>query len=190
MFEHHRRHFYNPHFKIHTPCIKKRAKEQEKVYDKLFYAIYHKLNERKISLDKYNETIEKINVIEKLEYIKLKHKDKILEDLQSKNIPLHCLNALCYAWNINIVWYSEYFFYESIVKQDEPIYYLSHNYEWTNTMDTNKIKIVDFFKPLKSISYYKLDELKQMGETMNIDGKKKSDFYEKIENYFKHLKLI
>jgi len=63
---------------------KKRAKEQEKVYDKLFYAIYHKLNERKISLDKYNETIEKINVIEKLEHIKLKHKDKILEDLQGK----------------------------------------------------------------------------------------------------------
>jgi len=57
------------------------------------------------------------------------------------------------------------------------------------TMDANKFKITDLFKPLKSISYYKLEDLKQMTQYMNLDGKKKSDFYESVQDYFKHLKL-
>ncbi len=180
----HERHYYNPHFTILD--VKRRAKEPEKVYDKLFYTVYHKQSWS----DKYNETLEKIHVIEKLEPFKMKHKDKILEDLQSPCIPLHCLPALCEVWCMNIVWYAEHCYYECFVDESKPIYYLSHTYQWTDTMDANKFKITDLFKPLKSISYYKLEDLKQMTQYMNLDGKKKSDFYESVQDYFKHLKLI
>lgn len=180
-------HFFNPKFKITNH--KKKKPPPIKVYDKLFYTIYHKLNERKLFLDKYNEALEKIKVIEQLEEVTLKQKNKILEDLQNSDIQLFTMDALCELWNINIVWYSEYCFYECIVNND-PIHYLSHNYEWTSKPDMNKYKIVDIFKPLKSISYYKLDELKEMATYMNIHGKTKKDLYDPIVQYFKHIKLI
>lgn len=180
-------HFFNPKFKLMP--MKKKKPCAVKVYDKLFYTIYHKLNERKLFFDKYNETLEKIKAIEQLSLIPFKQKNKILEDLQNPEIHLFTLHALCVLWNINIVWYSEHCFFECIVN-DEPIYYLSHHYEWTSKPDMHKYKIVDVFKPLKSMSYYKLDELKEMATYMKIDGKTKKDLYDQIVQYFKHIKLI
>ena len=140
--------------------------------------------------NKYNEKIEKIKVIELLSLRQFKQKNKILEDLQNSNIQLFTLNALCELWNINIIWHSESCYYEFIVNNSEEIYYLSHNLEWTNKLECNKYKIVDIFKPLKSISYYKLDELKEIASYMHINGKTKKDLYEQIVEYFIHVKLI
>lgn len=181
-------HFFNPKFKITN--YKKKNPPPMKVYDKLFYVIYHKLNERKLILDKYNEALEKIKVIEQLEDVTLKQKNKILEDLQGPNIQLFTLNALSLVWNMNIVWYSDYCYCEFIVNESQPIYYLSHNYEWTSKYEGTKYKISDIFKPIKSITYYKLDELKEIANCMNINGKTKKDFYDQIVEYFKHIKLI
>ena len=182
-------HFFNPKFKI-THYSKKKKPSVIKVYDKLFYTIYHKLNEKNLFLNKYNERLEKINVIEQLSLRPFKQKNKILEDLQNSDIQLFTLNALCELWNINIVWFSEHCFYDFIVDNQQPIYYLSHNCEWTDKPELNKYKIVDLFKPLKSISYYKLDELKEIASYMKVTGKTKKDLYDQIVEYFKHIKLI
>jgi len=178
-------HFFNPKFKI-TNHVKKKKTAVIKVYDKLFYTIYHKLNEKNLFLNKYNERLEKIKVIEQLS---LKTKNKILEDLQNSNIQLFTLSALCELWNINIVWFSEHCYYEFIINNDT-IYYLSHNCEWCSKPEGIKYKIVDIFKPLKSISYYKLEDLKEISSYMNINGKTKKELYDQIVNYFKHIKLI
>ena len=182
-------HFFNPTFKI-TNLIKKKKPSIVKVYDKLFYTIYHKLNESNMFFNKYNEKIEKIKVIELLSLRQFKQKNKILEDLQNSNIQLFTLNALCELWNINITWFSSNCYYEFIVNPNKEVYYLSDTLEWKNKPETMKYKIVDIFKPLKSISYYKLDELKEMSSYMNINGKTKKDLYDQIVEYFKHIKLI
>lgn len=181
-------HFFNPKFKIVNH--KKKPPPVVKVYDKLFYTIYHKRYEQTMFLEKYNETIEKIKVTEQLELLNIKHKNKLLDDLQNPNIQLFTLNSLCLVWNMNIVWYSDYCYHEFIVNDLYPIYYLSESYKWTNKPDNLLYKINDIFKPLRSITYYKLAELKQMANTMNIIGKTKKELYDQIVNYFKHSKLI
>ena len=181
-------HFFNPKFRI-VHHIKKKPPEQVKVYDKLFYTIYHKLNESKLFMNKYNETLEKIKVIEQLDSIAIKHKNKLLDDLQTPNIQLFSLYALTQLWNINIVWFSDYCYHDFIVDADKPIYYLSHLYVWTDN-PILKYKLLDIFKPIKSMSYYKLDELKEIALCMNINGKTKKDYYDQIIQYFKHIKLI
>ena len=93
-------------------------------------------------------------------------------------------------WNINITWFSSSCYYDFIVNNKEEVYYLSENLEWKNKPEGKKYKIDDIFKPLKSISYYKLEELKEISSYMNINGKTKKDLYDKIVEYFKHIKLI
>ena len=66
-------HFFNPKFKI-THYSKKKKPCVIKVYDKLFYTIYHKLNESNLFFNKYNEKIEKIKVIEQLSLRNFKQK--------------------------------------------------------------------------------------------------------------------
>lgn len=180
------RHFFNPHFKIRSP-VKKYTPIPDKVYDKLFYTIYHKLNQSVTG--KYNEALEKIKVVEKLETHKLKHHNKILEDLLKETISLYCLDALCTVWNVNICWHCDYFFYECRVDPSAPMTYLSHKYEWVAYTE-DKIQLFDLFKPLKSISYYTLAELKELTQRMNGTGKTKAHHYEEIQKYFKHIKLI
>jgi hypothetical protein len=77
-----------------------------------------------------------------------------------------------------------------MINDTYPIYYLSESYKWTNKPENLLYKINDIFKPLRSITYYKLDELKQIANTMNITGKTKKELYDQIVNYFKHSKLI
>jgi len=182
-------HFFNPKFDI-KHHVKKTKPLHIKVYDKLFYTIYHKQHEADLFFNKYNESLEKIKVIEQLEQVSLNNKNKILEDILSPEIQLYSLNALCVLWQINIIWFSEYFYYEFIIDEHKPLCYLSNTYEWCDKMEGTRHKIQDIFKPLKSVSYYKLDELKEMANGMNVTGKTKKDYYDVIFAYFKHIKLI
>ena len=184
-----RKHYYNPEFKIELYKKKNKPKLLEKK-DLFFYCIYQKVHDYNI-LDKYNENLEKIKVIECLQKIKLKHQDKIAELLTEPTMSLCCLNALCVLWKINIIWFSDYCYCEFKYDENEVIHYLYHDLQWKTNVDlSDKYKIEDVFKPLKCMSYYKLDDLKEMSQYFKVEGKKKKDYYDNILDYLKFIKLI
>jgi len=182
--------FYNPRFII-TNFKKKTPIKKVEVYDKLFYSIYHKLNEEDLVFNKYNELLEKIRVIDEIQSKQLKCKNIILDNLTSPNICLYCLPILCQIWKINIIWFTELCYYECVGLEEGPLFYLSYDYTWSDTINVlNKYKIEDIYKPLKSIGYYKLDQLKAMSVGLPIEGKLKKDYYDGLLKYYNHIKLI
>lgn len=182
------KHYYNPKFEIeHYRKIKK--PKQVQIYDKLFYCLYHKIK-KKYNLDKYNETLEKIKIIEYMKNINIKHKNELIEHMYKENIPLCCLVIITKIWDINVIWYSNYCYCEFINNEND-IYFLSDKYEWTENVElNNKYKIENIFKPIKCMSYYKLDDLKIISNYFNVNGKKKKELYDGIVYYLENLKLI
>lgn len=75
---------------------------------------------------------------------------------------------------------------------NEPLY-LFNSDTFTEPINLdNKYEINDINKPLKCISYYKLNELKEIYNKLNLLSyvKLKKDYYQVIFNYHTMIKLI
>ena len=163
------------------------------VYDKLCHILYHKLNEKDFFY-KYNERSEKIKILELLEPIKIKNKMLIINNLNDKDINLITLNFICYILKINIIWYTDKCYYKMLYQNEKnEKLYLYNNEKFTDEpILTDKYEILNLDKPLKCISYYKLDELKEINDMLKLNPVtlKKKDIYEAISKYYKDIKLI
>jgi len=189
MLSYERKHFYNPEFRIKLHKKKKKLNIVEKK-DLFFYCIYQKVHHYD-PLDKYNESLEKIKVIESLQNIKIKHQDILIDYLSEPYINVSCLKALSLIWKINIIWFTDYCYCEFKYNENEDIYYLYNDLQWKINIDlSDKYKIEDIFKPLKCMSYYKLEDLKRMSQFFKIKGTKKKEYYDNILDYLKFIKLI
>lgn len=191
--------FYSPRYEVlhnvkHKVSNNKNNINKQIIKDDLFFIIYMKIHNEVLSINYYNETLEKIKMIEILENdsFKYKYKSKVIENLSDEKINLFTLYHITKYFKINVIWFSDYCFSRMIHNSESnDIFYLKNNYEWTDKIDLeNKFEITDLYKPLKSLSYYKLDDLKHISSFMNINEKKKKDIYDLIFKYYENIKLI
>lgn len=116
-----------------------------------------------------------------------------------KKTSFHALCALCcyYKMKIFVVNEDKKFFieffntvsYNSVhvllqLKDNYKIKYENATAEQIKNITKNKIKYQHYSKPLKGVSGYKVDELREMARTINIDSNKnKVELYQNIYKY-------
>jgi hypothetical protein len=111
----------------------------------------------------------------------------------NKMITMTCIKALCYLKNINIFYIDNQKYYEVIVNENNPIYLIEkyeNNFGLKQNVTTDKIdyyrnnfwKLENLDKPLKAVSSYKADELRDICKRLKIETIKltKPQMYEKI----------
>jgi len=182
---------------------KKRTMKIDIECDKLFYAIFNKMNSydvTHIEYNKINERQEKIKMAENIEKldIKPKNKEKIIENLMyDNNINMKTFNILCMFYKINVLFIKDNTFVKmfysdsSILTMNENYYFLDTTNDTNNNIDiTNKYEI-NLDKPIKCISYYKLNELKEISKQLHLpyENFKKQQLYDSIVNIINKLNL-
>ena len=194
---------FQPHYYTVNPDVYSchiTVKPKVMPYDTLFYIIYHTLHTTD-PFYKYNEKMEKILLLDKLEPLTLKYKSKIIDDLNNKHISLYTVSFISYVYKLNIVWYTSKCFVKFTQNNDNVLYIYMDTVKGpvitdgpviTESLNNTLYEIINIDKPLKSISSYKLEELVQMANRLSIDilVKKKKDIYDNIATYFKDIKLI
>jgi len=191
--------------KIHSNNLnkshnKKRIMKIDIECDKLFYAIFNKMNNydlTHIEYNKINEIQEKIKMAENIEKldIKPKNKEKAIENLMyDNNINMKTLNILCMFYKINVLFIKDNTFIKMFYS-DNSILIMNENYQFIDTNNnnidiTNKYEI-NLDKPIKCISYYKLNELKEISKQLHLpyENFKKQQLYDSIVNIINKLNL-
>jgi len=198
---------YNPFFikkTFNLPEYKPKQKKRVIVeYDNLFYELFNTINKRDINhidhIDhnsKFNEKQEKFKIaaeVEKCIKLKSKDKDAIIQNLMYENkINLKTLNALCLFYKINLLYVKDNIFIT--------MYFGSDNYCMINdkireldlnTLELSKKYNVCLDKPLRCMSYYKIDDLRLISEQLHLptENIKKQQLYDSISNVLSKLNI-
>ena len=195
---------YNPYFikrSFNLPEHKVKYKKPIVIdYDPLFYCIFNKMNNHDIThidYSKINETQEKMKIAEKLDTIKFKNKDKIMENLMyEKKINMKTFNALCMYYKVNVMFvkdniFLKMFYNDKINDNINEFYTLNEHYNFIENIDVSeKYEIVNIDKPFKSVSSYKLDELKDISRLLHLPcDLKKQLLYDSIINIINKLNI-
>ena len=120
----------------------------------------------------------------------------VVEDelANARTISMATIKAMCHLKNINVFYIDNKKFYEVIINEDTPIHVIEKvdgKYGIKQNMNIDKIdyyrnhywKLENLDKPLKAISSYKSEQLKDICKRLNIDiqrGMTKPQMYEKI----------
>jgi len=191
---------YNPYFiknSFNLPEYKVKYKKPVVIdYDPLFYTLFNKINNHDITHIDYsnvNEKQEKMKLAEKLDLMKFKNKDKIMENLMyEKKINMKTFNALCMYYKINVLFVKDNIFFKMYYSEGS-IYTMDENYRFVETIDTtDKYEILNIDKPFKSISSYKLEELRDISRILHLpcENLKKQLLYDSINNIFDKLNIF
>lgn len=159
--------------------------------DKLFYTVFTNI---KIieniheTLNIFNERDEKIKIAEKLEQMKFKNKDEIMNNLiYDKRIKLNTLNMICKLFNVNLIYIYDKLYIKMKYNETKPI--VINNYckilDDFDLEQLNNMFEVNLEKSLKSVSSYKLNELQEFANKLEIpiEKLKKQDLYNEIKLY-------
>jgi hypothetical protein len=167
---------------------KKRPKKTMVLNDYLFYSFFYKINNIDItSYDKYNEKQEKVKLAEKLDKMKFKNKDFIMNNLlYDKTIHLMTLNILCIHYSVSVIFIIQNAYYKMNVS-DKDILYMNSKYEFISFDGNlnNYYEITQLDKPLYSISYYTVADLIDICNKLKLphDNMKKQNVYNNILSY-------
>ena len=175
-------------FDIPTPKNKK-PKKYIIVQDNLFFSIYSKVNNMdhtSYDMSEYNDTNEKIKIAEKLEKIKFKNKENIINNLvYDKVIHLETMNMICLTYRINVIYVKERTYVKMFHNNEtnEVIYINDKGHYLGNDYNVNELLEINLEKPLRSVSFYKLSDLQNMATKLHIDieKKKKQELYDSIK---------
>ena len=185
--------FIKKTFNLPMYKLKKKQKIIHK-YDYLFYEIYHKINNIDItSFTHYDEYQEKIKLSEKINNLKIKNKEYILNNLMyEKNINLITLNAIAKCYDINLIYLHDNI-YIKMCYNNKPFIVINNEYKFIDKSDFNELyEIINLEKPLNSVSYYKLNELITFAIKLKLPHEKikKIDLYNSIYNYLVKLNIF
>jgi hypothetical protein len=184
---------YAPYFMkrvFDVPSYKKKKEKKKLVLnDYLFYSFFYKINNLDItSFDKYNEKQEKVKLAEKLDKMKFKNKDFIMNNLlYDKTIHLMTLNILCIYYKVSLIFIVQNAYYKMNVT-DENILFMNSKYEFI-TFDVAQLEsyyeITQLDKPLYSLTYYTVPDLIEICNRLNLphDNMKKQNIYNNIRSY-------
>ena len=180
---------FNIQSEVSNVSNKKNKKSNDE--DKLFYTVFTNI---KIieniteTLNIYNERDEKIKIAEKLEQMKFKNKDDIMNNLiYDKKIKLNTLNIICKLFNVNLIYIYDKLYIKMKYNDTKPI--VINNYckilDEFNLEQLDNMFEVNLEKSLKSVSSYKLNELQKFANKLDIPTEKlkKQDLYNEIKSY-------
>jgi len=167
---------------------KKKQKKKVVLNDYLFYSFFYKMNHLDITcIDKFNEKQEKILLAEKIDKLKFKNKDFIMNNLiYDSAIHLMTLHILCIHYNVSLIFIKQNAYYKMNVTDN--IMFMNDKYEFIdfdiNHLD-NYCEVTHLDKPLFSLSYYKVSDLVDILKRLKLpyDGKKQILY----DNIYSHL---
>jgi hypothetical protein len=176
---------------------KENKEHKEKQYkenlDLLFWAVYELFFEKQEHHLIYNKSkLEKDIKIELIEKIKYKGTRIKFENVQNNllyenKLSYESLHLICIMNNTRLCIYND----EIILclGLDGPIYYMK-DFKFTDKPEQELYEIKHIYKPIKAVSGYKSDELKQMATQLNIEISNKQKMYEciyeKIDSFIKY----
>lgn len=184
---------YAPYFMkrvFDVPSYKKKKEKKKLVLnDYLFYSFFYKINNLDItSFDKYNEKQEKVKLAEKLDKMKFKNKDFIMNNLlYDKTIHLMTLNILCVYYKVSLIFVIQNAYCKMNVFDDN-ILFMNSKYEFIQ-FDVAQLEtyyeITQLDKPLYSLAYYKVPDLIEICDKLKLphDNMKKQNIYNNIRSY-------
>jgi hypothetical protein len=138
---------------------------------------------------------------QELKHFKLKVSDIEADLLYSKKMKVTTLFTLLIIKNINFLYYTENLIYQWKKADNEQIFILNHNKtdniylnedkalsdEYFDKLNKTRLIVDNLKKPIRGVSSYKVSELKEMCEKLNINIMKnmkktfaKKELYEKI----------
>jgi hypothetical protein len=167
---------------------RKKTKKKLILNDYLFYSFFYKINNLDItSYDKYNEKQEKVKLAEKIDKMKFKNKDFIMNNLlYDKTIHLMTINALCIYYKVSLIFIIQNAYYKMNVTNDT--LFMNSKYEFipfdASTLDSY-YEITHLDKPLYSITYYTVADLIEISNRLKLpyDNMKKQNIYNNIRSY-------
>jgi hypothetical protein len=167
---------------------KKKPKKRLVLNDNLFYSFFYKINHLDItSIDKFNEKQEKILLAEKIDKLKFKNKDFIMNNLiYDARIHLMTLHILCIHYNVSLIFIKQNAYYKMNVT--DKILFMNDKYDFIEfdiSQLDNYYEITQLDKPLYSLSYYKVNDLIDISKKLKLphDGKKQILY----DNIYSHL---
>ena len=192
--------FLNRNFNIQTHHKPKIIVKDKLIndFDKLFFNF---LNIISYNIpDHYNKTIEKkikYEISHTLENFKFKLKNDVIENLCFQdNINLYTLSCLASYYKLNLVYYHETIYFKMWNNDESQQYYFVHFNKDMNCGKIEKLEhiykncyeIKEIHKPIYSLTFYKLEELKEICQQLNLlihESKKykKKDYYDLIKEY-------
>ena len=176
---------------------KKTIKRKPIAKDYLFYSFFCKINNLDItSFDTYNEKKEKTILAEKIDKLKFKHKDFIMNNLMyDTNIALITLDILCKHYNTSIIFLKERIYIELGLKSNNKlILCMNERYDfiiYDPTILNTYYEVLYLDKPLYAVSHYKIADLIDICKKLYLpyEGLKKQLLYDSIYNSLVNLNI-
>ena len=168
-------------------------------YDILFFNLLNIIKHESIDpfYNKNKEKEIKMNIGQKLDTYKFKQKEQIIQSLcYEEKITLEVLNILAMFFMLDIVYIQDMVFVKMLYSDIDKENYIIVNKncdvytqkkEKIDKILMKKYEIQNTKKPINSMSYYKIDDLKMIYTDMNIEydeKMKKKDAYEFLKTYF------
>lgn len=164
----------------------KPKKKKKRVPPSLFTHFYKRVNQidrTQIEDTTYNEWNERTLLAEKIEGLKFKQKERIINNLvYDKELFLETLSILCSYYKVN-VYYVRGRTFVKMVYSDKPIWFMNDTNQFIDEIDVSNYLEISLEKPLKAVSGYCLAELKEMSVKLllPIEKYKKQELYNSIK---------
>lgn len=173
------------------PRKKKKVRTPPSLFTQ-FYKRVHQIDRTTIEDTTYNEWNERTLLAEKLEGLKFKKKDTIINNLAyEKDVSLDTLNALCSYYKVNLMYIKERTFIK-MTYSEKSFWYMNDRHEFIDEICVETMLEVPLEKPLKSVSYYLLPQLQDMSRRLllPVEKYKKQDLYNSIKQVLSKLYKI
>ena len=170
-------------------------------YDICFFNLMNIVRHESITpfYDRNVERQTKLEISQKMDNIKFKQKDRIIETLAyEENINIEVIDALCIFFFVNAIYISDKCFFKMfhgdipiltsniiVINKNCDVYHMK--YEKIKTQILALYEITNIMKPMNSMSYYKVQDLKNISEQIGVEIEekmKKKDIYDFLHDYF------
>jgi len=184
--------FMKSSFDIPSTKLKKKKKRVPPSLFTHFYKRVNQIDRTQIEDTTYNEWNERTVLAEKLEGLKFKQKERIINNLvYDKEIFLETLSVLCSYYKVNVYFIRG----RTVVKMvysDKPIWYMNDTNQFIDEIDVGNYLDISLEKPLKAVSGYCLAELRDMSTKLllPIEKYKKQELYQSIKQVVNQLYKI
>ncbi len=175
--------FMKSSFDIPTITIKKKKKKMPPSLFTQFYKRVNQIDRTSIEDTTYNEWNVRTLLAEKIELMKFKQKEKIINNLvYDKVILLESLNILCQYYKANVYYIRERT-YVKMFYSEGPIWFMNDTNQFIDEINVEHYLEVNLEKPLKAVSGYLLADLRSMSEKLLLPTEKykKQDLYNSIK---------
>ena len=167
----------------HIPRKKKKLRTPPSLFTQ-FYKRVNQIDRTTMEDTLYNEWKERTLLAEKIEKegLKFKKREIILNNLvYEKEISLDTLSVLCTHYHVSVIYIKGRTFVK-MGQSDKPFYMNEFN-QFTDEIDVQHYLEITLEKPLKSVSYYLLDQLQYMSRRLllPVEQYKKQELYNSIK---------